>query len=159
MRRVWSSRTAFIVQPSKRVRLFAIYMETRGLDFIVPPSGNAGSAFEHVAGPVEPHRGAGFGQAPVGEGYGCAGAFQQRLGDEEAETKAAARLAAAGLAGVAWPAMRDVGLAEPADDVGRKARPVIGDRDADAAGVPARRDGHVCVREVDRVLDDVAEPV
>src|SRR5689334_8645581 len=90
------------------------------------------AALEGVARPGEAHGRAGLGRRAVGESHRRAGALQERLGDEVAEAEAAARLA-----GVAWPALGDIGLAEPADDVGREARPVVDDGDRDALLVPA----------------------
>ena len=55
----------------------------------------------------------------VGEGQMGAGALQQGFGDEDAETEAAGLV---GVDALGAEAGREVGLAEPGDQVGRQSR-------------------------------------
>src|SRR5579883_2801983 len=77
------------------------------------------------------------------------GPLEQSLSDEDAETHML-RLAAP---------PRNIGLAEARQEAGREAGTVIGDLDGDAGPVPGRGDAHLAPRELDGVLDEVAEAV
>src|SRR5438552_6202469 len=81
------------------------------------------------------------------EGQFGAAALQQALRDENAEPH---------MARGAGPG-RQVGLAEPTEQMRRKARSVIGDLDRDAVLVPRRRDADLLTRELQRVLDQVVD--
>ena len=86
-------------------------------------------------------------------------ALDQRLGDEQAEAEPAPPSSSASppLGGAAG---RDVGLADPEQDVGREARPVVADLEAHLAGVQRACDGRRgSCGEIDGVVDDVGEPV
>ena len=78
------------------------------------------------------------------------------LGDEKAEAQAAASLF--GIAFEDRPC-RDIGLADPVEDVRGKARAVVGDRAGDDMLVPSGGDIDAAAREVGGVLDQIAEPV
>src|SRR5882757_4418903 len=85
---------------------------------------------EALARPGDMSHGAVVGKGPVGEGDFCAGALQQRAGDEYAEAKPAA------LAFIVARPPRQVRLADPLQDVGRDAGAVVGDHDLDDLVVP-----------------------
>src|SRR5438105_386053 len=83
------------------------------------------------------------------EGQFGTAAFEQALRDEDAEPH---------MARGAGPG-RQVGLAEPAEQMGREPGPVIGDLDRDAVAVPRGRDADLLTRELQRVLDQVVDAV
>src|SRR5690606_33679785 len=113
--------------------------------------------FEDRTGPAGGHDGTGLREDPVLKGERGAGAFQQRLRDEEAEPQSAAgRLV---LIGARPAAHGDIGLADAVDDAGRETRAVVGDDDPHVVLVPARGDGDGLAGEVHRILDDVAEAI
>src|ERR1041384_6004275 len=83
------------------------------------------------------------------EGQVGAAALQEALRDEDAEPHRA------GLAG----AGREIRLAQPAEQMGGKAGPVIGDLDGDRRCVPEDRHADLASGELHGVLDEVVEPV
>src|SRR5580704_15283461 len=85
----------------------------------------------------------------VVEGQFGAAALQQALRDEDTEPH---------MARGAGPG-RQVGLAEPAEQKGRKTGTIIGDLDRDPVAVPRRRDADLVARELQRVLDQVVDAV
>src|SRR6185295_8864566 len=54
---------------------------------------------------------------------------------------------------------REVGIADLIEDLLRKAGPVIADGDGDLPGIPADLDAHMPGRELQRILNEIAEPV
>src|SRR5262249_33654858 len=113
-----------------------------------------GCAFEGAAAPVHANDRPPVRERAVLEVERRARALQQGLGDEEAEPQAA-RLALAALPATAG----DVGLADPGDDLGGKARTVIGDGDGDVLTAPGGGDLDPLVGEIDGVLEQVSEAV
>ena len=95
------------------------------------------------------------GEHAVGERDLGAGALQQRPRDEHAEPEPA--MLALGVVGLA-PA-RQIGLADPLEDVGRKARPVVGNHDFDGFVVPPRIHLDLVAREIDGIFQDVADAI
>src|SRR5262245_31230843 len=89
------------------------------------------------------------------------GAFQQRLGDEEAEPEAArfmpGRIALGALA--LAPAAGDIGLADPLHDLRSKAGTVVGNGDGNLLPAPGGGDLDPLVGEVDGVLEQIAEAI
>src|SRR5437016_5887100 len=78
-----------------------------------------------------------------------AAALQEALRDKDAEPHVVGRAGAG----------REIGLAEPPEEIDREARAVIGDLDGDGCLVPVDRDADLAVRELHRVLNEVVEPV
>src|SRR5947209_20441337 len=103
--------------------------------------------------PAHVHHGALLWRLPVEKGEARTGALQQCFRDKEAQPKPT-------LLGLARrpAAARHIGLADPAHDLRRKARPVIRNRDGYVLLAPAYRDFDARLREIDRVLDQIAEP-
>src|SRR3569833_1342154 len=93
----------------------------------------AGHSFEIAPVPAQFDDGAVLRRQLIGENNAGAGALEQRLGNEKSKAEAgrlvviAVRLAAA---------RGDIGLADPRQDVGRKAGAVIGDGAFDGGVVP-----------------------
>src|SRR5437879_3971274 len=110
---------------------------------------------EAVARPGDLHHGAVIGKDPVGKRHLGAGALKQRAGDEHAEPEPGMLVLGFFCAG----ASRQIGLADPFQHVGRDTRPVVGDHDLDAIGVPPRvhLDGVPC--KIDGIFQDVADAV
>src|SRR5271168_333213 len=55
--------------------------------------------------------------------------------------------------------MRDIRRADPVQDLGRKAGAVVADRDTDLVRRPLREDFDPLMREIHRVLDQIAETI
>src|SRR5690606_4443668 len=89
--------------------------------------------------------------AGVAEFERGAGALKQRLGDEEPEPEAAS-----GGAGVT---LRHIGFADAVQYLRGEARAVVDDRQPHRFRIPAPVQRHRLAREIDAVLDEVAEPV
>src|SRR6266550_9641832 len=81
------------------------------------------AGLEALARPCDLNHRAMIGEGPVGKRDFCPGALQQRAGDEYAETEAC--VFACGVVRAA-PA-RQIGLADPLQDIGREPGPVVGD--------------------------------
>ena len=91
-----------------------------------------------------------------------AGTLQKCLGNEEPKTEPSGFATAAALANTCQrglPARRDIRLTQRLDKLGSKARPIVGDGDGHRGLRPARHDLDLRIGKVDRVLDDVAEPI
>src|SRR5579863_3529450 len=85
-----------------------------------------------------------------------AGSLQQSLGDEQPKSEAAAGSAAL----IAFfAARRDIGLAEPRQDVRRDAWAIVGDDNLDRLFAPRRADADLLLGEIRRVLHDVAQAI
>src|ERR1043166_2435478 len=118
--------------------------------------GNFGSFFEIGATPTQFDDGAALGRRAIEARQRAAAALDQGLGDKEPEAEAAGfRLGRRAPAAAA----RDVGFAQPAEDFGRKTGTVVGDRDADFLFAPVGGKLDPQAREIDCVLDQIAEPV
>ena len=85
---------------------------------------------------------------PIGKLQARAGSCKEGLSDEHAEAEAAHA-----------PPGRDIGLAELLENVGREARAVVLDPDRDPLVAEQHRDRDRVCRELDRVFDQVREPV
>ncbi|BAQ48319.1 hypothetical protein Maq22A_c27440 [Methylobacterium aquaticum] len=109
---------------------------------------------ENVTCPTDPHHRPGRGVDRVGERELCAGPLDQGLGDEQAEAEPRSPVGA----GRRRAAGADIGLAHPQQHLRGEARSVVADLERDPVGAPARLDRHAALGEVDRVVDDVAEP-
>src|SRR6185312_15670313 len=114
------------------------------------------TSLETPARPYDRDHGAVIGKNAVGKRDLGTRPLQQRACDEYAEPQP--RMLARRLIAAASPP-RQIGLADPLDDVGGKSRPVVGDHDLDAVVVPpgvhlGRRAG-----EVERIFEDVADAV
>src|SRR6516162_2692317 len=111
--------------------------------------------FEQVARPGDLDHSAVIWENAVVERNRCAGALQQRTGNKHAEPEAA--VVASGL--VLAPPPRQIGFADPLQDVGGKARPVVGNHDLHRLLVPPGVDLDGGAREIDGVLENVADAV
>src|SRR5215471_18896930 len=78
-----------------------------------------------------------------------AAALEQALRDEDAEPHMVRRTGA----------RRNIRLAEPPEQMQREPRPVIGDLDGDRRLVPKGGDADFAAGELDRVLNEIVEPV
>src|SRR5690606_32987064 len=103
---------------------------------------------ERLARPDDPDQRALARLAGIAEGDTRAGALQQRLGDEQAEAEAAAASTR--------PASRHIGFADAVENLRRKTRPVVDDRQLDLRLVPCPAQDHGFAGEIDGVLDEVA---
>ena len=118
--------------------------------------------FEHRAGPDDPGDGAGGRRRPVGQGDRGSGPLQQSLGNEEAQTHA---MRIAVLAPISAPfhlprrSRRNIWLAQGVQHQGRYPRSVVGDGDAYLPLRPGGLDLHRLAREIDGVLDQIADSV
>src|SRR6185312_5766284 len=110
-----------------------------------------GSArLEAGARPGDLYHGTMIGEHAVGERNLRTGALQQRPRDEHAEPEPGV---------LAWrvdrPAPpRQIGLADPLRDIGRKARTIVGNHDFDGVVVPPRVHFDLVAREIDGVFQD-----
>src|SRR6185312_7473926 len=107
-------------------------------------------AFEHGSFPLDYDLRAAI--RDVGEADPCAGALQQTLRNEDAESHMLLIAAAAAPPG-------DIGLADARQHLLREARPVIDDVDRDRVLAPGGGDADLAPRELRRVLDEIAEAV
>src|SRR5450756_1294968 len=93
--------------------------------------------FEIAPAPAHRDNGAVFGNRTVLEGERGARAFEQGLGDENAQAQSGRQLA--GFVGITLAA-GDIGLADAVQDFRREARTVIADGHLDCLFVPLRAD-------------------
>src|SRR5690554_2912684 len=84
--------------------------------------------------PADVHRGALALSASIGEFDRGAGTLEQRLGNEKPQSQPAAACS------LKLPS-RHIGFADPVDDLGGKARPVVGDHNPHSLIVPPPFDG------------------
>src|ERR1700722_14682281 len=105
--------------------------------------------------PAHLHDRAALGELTVLQREPRARALEQRLGDEKAEPEPGVLVGGA----LAPAAAGDERLAHAVHDIRRKARTVVVDRDPDLVAAPVGLDLHPLAREINRVLDQVAEPV
>src|SRR5882757_3498881 len=117
--------------------------------------GGGFSGFKSAAGPHDLDHGAMIRKGPVGERHLGAGALQQRPRDEHAEPEPAALA----LRIVRAPPPRQIGLADPLQHIRRDAGSIVGNHDVNGLGIPPGIDLHGGAREVDGVLEDVADAV
>src|SRR5438105_5686714 len=110
---------------------------------------------EALARPGDLHHRTMIRKYPVGERDLCAGPLQQRAGDEH--SKPEPLMLALGVSDVATP--RQIGLADPLDEVGRNAGSVVGNDDLDGIVVPPRIHLHRGPRKIDGVFQDVADAI
>src|SRR5262245_39588468 len=118
-------------------------------------------ALEIAPLPVHPNDRPAVGKRPVLEIERRPRAFEQRLGNEEAEPETAGFLAARIAVGALTlaPATGDIGLADPLHDLRRKAGAVVGNGDGYLPTAPGGRDLDPLMREVDGVFEQVPEAI
>src|SRR5262249_21634534 len=94
---------------------------------------------------------------PVFEGDACAGALEERLGDEDAQAEPSAGFAAE----VQLPPARarDIGLADPIHDLRGETRAIVRDRDGHLVRIPSCRHLHALARKIDCIFEEIAEPI
>src|SRR5271167_732886 len=109
--------------------------------------------FVSLSGPLDGDDRALRGWFGVGELDRAAGPLDEDSGDEKTQTMNAARA----LVTARTFALREVGLADSRQDVGRKALSVVGNDDPDRRLCPARADNDRLFGESDRVFDQIAK--
>src|SRR5215472_9878404 len=105
--------------------------------------------------PGDLHHRAVIGEDAVAERYVCAGALEQGARDKDAKPEAA--MLTLVLVGAAPP--RKIRLADPLQDIGCKARSVVGNLDLNGLVVPPGVDLDRGAREVNGILQNVADAV
>src|SRR5712692_11090402 len=108
--------------------------------------------FELLPRPAHQHGGALLGMGAIADDEGGTGALEQGLGDEDAEAEAAGSIRLSF-------AHRNIGLADAVDHGVGESGPVVRNQDLDPVGVPVGRNRHLVVGEIDRVLDQIPQPV
>src|SRR5215470_3423878 len=122
----------------------------------LPARGGAQLALEHWPGPDHRDDGAVVWALTIFQGDGGPRPLQQGLGDKKAKAQPG-RLAVPDLPRAS--ARGDVGLAQRIQDVERNAGAIVADRQHHLPRRPAGHDRNALSREIDRILDQVAEPV